>query len=82
MKADRHAIHGNLQPHHTVHWLSKYGYRTLPHVSSGGIGSPGGIVFSRPGGAVQMAVVGDVLRYDKRKKAVVVDYPVGTVVAS
>lgn len=76
--ADRHRLEGNGRPADTATWLRKYGYR------GAGVGLDGtaaGMLFNRPGEPVQLAVVGDTLRWDGRKKCVVVEYPPGSSVA-
>lgn len=71
-KADRHYIEQFGYPRLTTNWLHKHGYRGV------GVGLQGtdvGCLFNRPGEPVQLAVVGDVLRWDARKKCVVVEFP-------
>lgn len=70
--ADRHAINPAGAPKDTMPWLKKYGYRGL--VSMGAPGCRGGLLFCRPGESPQMAMTGDVLRWDGKQKMIVVEY--------
>jgi hypothetical protein len=69
-KADRHRISLGGSPRATTAWLRKYGYRG---VGAGMQGTDVGCLFNRPGEPVQLACPGDVLRWDARKKCVVIE---------
>lgn len=80
-RADRHEIHAGGYPTFSAEWLRKYGYRsaltasnTAYHVGAGRIAMYASLLFHRVGEPLQMAQVGDTLRYDGRKKIVVIDY--------
>lgn len=70
MKADRHQIVSHGLPADTARWLHKYGYRGT---ALGHVGTDPACLFARPGEPPQVAWIGDTLRYDGRRKVVVVE---------
>lgn len=77
MEADRHPILASGRPRDTKVWLEKYGYRCA--VTGLYDGLPVSLLFCRPGQPVEIVFIGDTLRYDGRKKIVVIDYREETV---
>ncbi len=71
-RADRHAITWSGRLEDTVAWLHRYGYLGF---AVGAVGSNVGLLFWEPDGdgVIGLAAVGHTLRWDGRKKKVVVE---------
>lgn len=68
-RAARHFISLGGHPWVTVQWVQRYGYRAAV---SAGMGASG-ILFQRLGEELMMAVPGDTLRWDGRRKCIVIE---------
>jgi hypothetical protein len=76
MRAARHTISASGNPADTFAWLARYGYR-------GGVSYPGTphtvnplpivLLFARTSEPIQMASIGETLRWDARRKVVLVE---------
>lgn len=73
-RAARHFISLAGHPYETAQWIKRYGYRCTISAGLGGSGT----IFQRPGEELMMAVPGDTLRWDGRRKCIVIEYPAAT----